>query len=441
MKELSLDTSQQQEVLDLLLEAHRLRPEKAHRAPEILKFLFSKQGNGGVQAKAIAREVYGRAQDVEAVRRAVHALKVLLEQHYGEGEGKLRDIKIQIKQGPGYRLIFSANDPPDGDVVKKLWHPHLVDGSATRIVFAEPTFFRNADRFYLRNLDCNEPDDRWMFWSLLEKDETEKLIVSYHYLPAGELLAVLNVMAEFQRRGVFLDFGTTKTYPAWSLLSDENVILVGSSRSNPHIAKLQQGHPITVTKDGVQTTRPDGTSKKYTDGIEALPLIERDSRKVEIARLAYLHWEEHGESEEQNWHWAEREYDRRLLDAIPAAQFTKYVVVTRRSSTSGRVITMIAANHGRAAQGVAKYLTEPESVKILLRDFMKVGVAEELAAHFQILFEVQMTKEKGDVEAQGIEAIEFRTLDVQRKGPSPERPGGSDGDVEEVAEGATTAGD
>jgi hypothetical protein len=420
VQKLSLTRSEQRRELDILLKTHRFREGKTDRSREILEFLSkqgdedAQEGDGAVQAKDIAREFYRGDRDVSTARKAVHTLKGLLKRHYHKGEGRVRDIEIQIKEGPGYRLIYSVNEPSAGDVVERFWNPYfLVDAGTPRIVFAEPVFFRNAERIYIRHLDCNDPNGRWAFWDLLGKDKAEELIPSYHYLPAGELLAVLIIMREFQRRKVFLDFGTTKTYSTWGSLKDENVILVGSSRSNPHIAQLQKDERFTVTENGVQTT-VDETLKKYLDGSEGLRPVDRESRRVEIETLAHLRGEERRGSEDENWYWAEKEYDRRLLDAIPAAQFRKYVVVTRKPGThEGKTITMIAANHGRAAQGVAGYLTERRNVKSLLTDVMKVGIAAVLPAHFQILFEVNMTKEKGDVEAKEINVIEVWTPDVR----------------------------
>jgi hypothetical protein len=131
--------------------------------------------------------------------------------------------------------------------------------------------------------------------------------------------------------------------------------------------------------------------------------------------LAYQHSQEWGGTDDANWLWAQARY--RAQRAAETHALEKYAVVTRKANPqSGRTITMIGLNHGRAAEGVIKFLThENRDLQNLLAE-LKYGSSKMLPSHFQILFKVTMSKEHGEVEPESATPIRVHVYEP-RGGP------------------------
>jgi hypothetical protein len=161
--------------------------------------------------------------------------------------------------------------------------------------------------------------------------------------------------AMFLLLGLFADQHVDKSYspqhqmPSIEVMpsTDKNFLLLGNIRTHPLIREIQ--------KDSL-----------YTQGwrwtIENESVAEREVHYKDFTPITG------------------RKGDARvyaLLSRMPGAK-------------SGQAITILAANHGRAFEGVAEEITSPERLKILLEDDLKWPHEKPLPERFQIFFSVEV---------------------------------------------------
>jgi hypothetical protein len=81
-------------------------------------------------------------------------------------------------------------------------------------------------------------------------------------------------------------------------------------------------------------------------------------------------------------------------------------VLTRRPTPDGdHCATLIANNHGRAAQGVMGYLTDPVKMYQL---GAYLQATNKLPYHFQVIFEVTISKENGEADIESVLPVAAR---------------------------------
>jgi hypothetical protein len=335
---------------------------------------------------------YHAPDKLNAVRAAIKRLKQLLAEYFG-GDGSTQPIWVELPDGPGFKLRFIEN--PRADSVRTFWSPYCANGARPLVLITEPLFFRDDQLTYMRNVYCNDPNDRSALVASVGKDESERLIVSYHYFSAGEVMALLMLVQEFHRRSTSSEFGTMRQYERLGLVDNYDVILIGPPRANPILRQLQEHEPLVVSDDGVVITDQLNEDEEwhYTDSSQRWTHESQE----EIARLAYLHQQEYGGSELDNWLWAQAEHRRQQM--ATSHELEKYVVVTRKPNPRNvnRTITMLALNHGRAGEGVMHFLTrEHQGLRDLVMNLK--GGSNQLPDHFQILFRVTVSKENGEAE-------------------------------------------
>jgi len=131
-------------------------------------------------------------------------------------------------------------------------------------------------------------------------------------------------------------------------LRHSNLVMVGCTRTNPFMDMLQEKTDFILTEDTITNLSPrEGESPSYKG------MRYRDSK---------------------------------------LQRYREYVLVARRPGTNQNrsTITMIAANHGRAIEGAASYLTSEREVSNLL-SMMKIDRERTaLPDRFQILLGVEM---------------------------------------------------
>jgi hypothetical protein len=193
-------------------------------------------------------------------------------------------------------------------------------------------------------------------------DQSRPLKPSFHFLSAGEVNAMVSLIQLFTRLDAPLTVQNSR-FTSWTELRFSNLILLGSSRTNPFLDSLQGGSNFMITTDTIRNVRPRAgeeptyTGQRYMEG------------KLEKA-------------------------------AEPA-------VVTRRPGlTPGTTVTMICANHGRGIEGAGNLLTLENELGGVLDNagFSANGLLPEC---FQLLLRVHMVD--FDEEVLNVEYVSHRT--------------------------------
>jgi hypothetical protein len=304
-------------------------------------------------------------------RIAVFHANNLLKRYFNT-EGRSEPYRIAILAGDGDNrsIDILPNKPPPVNYVQRLWEPYFGE-KRNIILFTEPLFFRKRDELtYIRDVYCNSPASISSLKSRLKI--TDEWVPSYHYVSAGEAMGVLRLVSELSyqsltkapnsywppasrptgRTRMFnAEFATANRMPTLDRLGDTNLIVIGSSRTSSVLKELQVGQDFIM-----------------------------GHRKITL---------EHRETGEPE---AFEDETRDLPDEV---HVDKYAVLTRKLDERGRCVTLVAANHGRAAQGALIYLTDQDKL-IALFKHTKFGMPDEVPAHFQVIFKVVVSKLEGE---------------------------------------------
>jgi hypothetical protein len=176
---------------------------------------------------------------------------------------------------------------------------------------------------------------------------TRELIPSYHYLDAGEVNSMFLFLQFFNDLGSPVGVKNARI-TTWQEMRYSNLVMVGCTRTNPFMDMLQEETDFIITEDEISNLSPRAGELPSYKG--------------------------------------ERYRDSRL------SRYKEYVLVTRRPGTNQRnsIMTMIAANHGRAIEGATNYLTSAQEVSKLLSIFNVDPLHSTLPKRFQILLQVEM---------------------------------------------------
>jgi hypothetical protein len=355
--------------------------------------------------KALADQL--KATSYDAIGHRILELRSKLEKFYGDEEAGTLNSPLWRVYIPQRRYCL-AFEPNSSFYVRRFWGPHIQDTSRrkttypttipTRISFTELRFFRsNNRRFFLRHQDIN--DDAINPAAALQRELpdiasyvtteaiggprlAEDIQESHFFTTSGEMSCVLMLTIMFGRHRVDSPYTPQHKMPSLADLSsdDENILLIGNKRTHPLIREIQ--------KHGIH-------SKDFRWTIENLGIKDRGSP-------------EH------------------FVDLIPVADKEErlvYAVLSRMPSPrTGRAITVLAANHGRAFEGVGELITSDEFLQTLLKDDLNWPDEEPLPERFQILFSVEVDHrdEKVQTGATFIDAVCKLGLAAKPKGPSRE---------------------
>jgi hypothetical protein len=155
----------------------------------------------------------------------------------------------------------------------------------------------------------------------------------------------LSLAQTFQGLNVSLEVKNTR-FVSWPGMRRSNLIVLGSSRTNAFLDSLQGEEEFTIGSDAIRCLQPHP-------------------------------------GEQASYHRSRSMCGK--LDRV-----VEFALVTRRPGPLGdSAITLIAANHGRAMEGAAQYVTREDKLSGLLRI---LGATEDAAlpTHFQVLLKVGM---------------------------------------------------
>jgi hypothetical protein len=283
-------------------------------------------------------------------------------------EGRQETLRMEIPKGQ-YRVVFS--DAPRGippvervNALARFRQPYFSGDAANIIVYTEPLFFRDDSGRYFRDWSVNDlATGRDEIRSRFRGFNFKEICPVFHYLSAGEMHCLLSITRMFHELGVPVETRNSRN-ATWHELSHGNLILLGSPRTNEFLESLQGDYPLIVRHDSIRL-RSSGKKSGCT-------------------------------------YRGKRFKDGRLM------RMTEYAVVTRRPGlVSGRWVTTIAANHGRAIEGAGHVLTLEDRVRELVEQ-MHLKASAAVPEAFQLLMKVDTIDVDDEVTA--VECMEYREL-------------------------------
>jgi hypothetical protein len=297
--------------------------------------------------------------DVDAVRGRVARLREFLDRFYTTEPGRHMPWRVSLpKQKPGrdpsaahWDLRFERNSTAVGlastpllhanTEMRDFWEGFLDRNVPTRLVYGEPMFYRNTNRSrFTRDIRLNFP-----------KQLQQGQHAEYAFVTLGDLRFLLDVVVFLSANSVsvraqgclhesHIDFLDSNVHTT----DRENLIVVGTPRSNGVLSVYQQGDfplPFTITEHAAISR-----GRELRDGPHP------KKRGIVVA----------------------------------------YAVLTRRPSLrSPGSVLLVASNHGRTIQKIGEILTSPE----LFAEFLaKPGLASlrgHLPPYFQVLVRCEIS--------------------------------------------------
>ena len=192
-------------------------------------------------------------------------------------------------------------------------------------------------------------------------------------MSSGEVMSVLRLISELSfrsqtppqgaasgapqnarlRKKFQCEFATARELSVDTLPAG-NLIVIGSGRTSWLMEQLQAGEGFRLHEHGIQG--PRGDKSNYKDAVDDQPLH-------------------------------------------------KYALLTRRlAPKKDRAILLVAANHGRGAEGLMNFITAQDKLADLFR-VLSLGTA--LPEHLQVIFEVTISKEGGEAAIESVVPIEW----------------------------------
>ena len=300
------------------------------------------------------------------VRVSLGSVRERLESYFGT-EGRQEKIWMNIPRGQ-YRLVFSEA-PRESRPAKRsanslarFWQPYFSGNAANIIVYTEPLFFRDDQGRFIRDWNINHvPAGQEEIPNRFTGITADEVRPVFHYLSAGEMHCLLSMTRMFHELNIPVETRNSRN-ATWHELSQSNLILLGSPRTNQFLESLQGDNPLLTGTDCI---------------------YQRSAKKNRVYK-------------------GTRYQDGRL------PRMTEYAVVTRRPGlVAGRAVTIIAANHGRAIEGAGHLLTLNDKVHELIGR-MHVKPSNELPASFQMLMQVDTLNVDDEVTA--VDCIEYFEL-------------------------------
>lgn len=356
---------QKRNLRDAITSSDQFRKNEPLR--RLLDYLFERhlESQEPIEPQKIFDKLYQGSQGnwKNIVKVLVSQARAGLAAYFSSESGKSQKLRVEIDRNK-YRLLFTETTSGYRDHFKVFWDPYYNSQmpSPNIIVFAEPLFFRH-EHTYINDDLCNDGSDRHRLSQFMGGEQWEE---SYHYASSGDVMAILALMKKFREKNLNLEYGTVRQYPVRDLLTDRHVILVGSGRTNPLIRDIQRDHRFILSEQGVEADGSPDYPK--TDDLEPKP-------------------------------------------GSKYSRLNKYAVLTRLRERKDRCITVIAANHGRAAQGVVEdFITfEPNLEKLLAN--LGVDSSKSLPSHFQVVFRVAILKESGEATIDAVDPIDVNVME------------------------------
>jgi hypothetical protein len=287
----------------------------------------------------------------ENIRTAVYRVRDKLDLFFKyDSHGKTTDMRLQIPKGKPYRIELVAN-LQDLDPVERFWDPHFSNDAENMIIYTEPLFFWDEKRrCYLRFLDINDEspslDAEQVRARIPENHPARELVPCFHYQSSGETQAQRILRKWFEQQGKVRVEVEISRECVEKKVWNHNIVVLGNCRTNHYLDVLQNGLSIVLENDSIKVKGGTGEcEREYRD----LPASPRES----------------------------------------AGHFI-YAVVTRMPSIVAQCcVTLIAANHGRAIEKVAEFLTATPNSLDELYTRLNFQSRKPLPNRFQLLFRLQ----------------------------------------------------
>jgi hypothetical protein len=322
---------------------------------KLLKILFNQAGTG-FSPEHLMPLVYGEQKGKSKANLAVlrnHTNNLLDDFFRTSGSGFEYGVRITDRV---YKLHASANPHQQVEIqnqpnaFKRFWQPYFSNAPQPFAAISSPLFFRDDQYRYIRDITINDEENKGRLDEFLGEDKSKFWQSSKHYFSAGEVMALLKLLCKFRENNVDLGYhviGHAEESEDWE---ERDIISIGSARTSWHLAARQAGHICT---------------------------LEESSIKLPNQELSDV--EDHG-------------------------HLIKYALLTRCPNRfKGFVVTMIGANHGRAAQGVAEFLTHDRELEALME---KISGDKPLPSIFQALFKVVVLSKQGELKILNTEVME-----------------------------------
>ena len=330
------------------------------RDRELLEYFAGLQeGGSGTKLEKMLAD-----QKTSVGRTAISRLRAALDDYFDNTtDGRREEYRIEIPEGTTpYGIDLVKNRLRLGNV-ERFWDAHCInrsDEDSILILYTEPLFFWNEKgRYFIRFLDINEelnqPDQLQpkVRIAASKAPVSSELLPSFNYQPGGEIGArnriaeCLRQLKSIQRRSILVEPKPSREFvnddKVWSM----NVVVLGNQRTSLIFKTLQEGCQILIGPQSI-TSSLKGSQPEYFDG-PYVGALQGDDKK----RHAYA------------------------------------VVTRRRNRDPSGVVTLIGANHGRAAEKVAEFITDDARLGYFYREH---GIAPDCALPevFQILFRVDI---------------------------------------------------
>jgi hypothetical protein len=282
-------------------------------------------------------------------------LEAFFERH--GGHYRWRIVRPRFETGKtdwgNYRLRFepSSHAGQVSDIVTRFWRPHLEGPPPIQILYPELRCMMDVNtKTYFRNSYMDRPQ---VLASLGITDD-RAIRNSFSMVSSGVIAGVLSVLEYL---------------------------------NNEHKTKIEVNIVLPNTRSVQFRTRPNIVLFATPTSTGLLTELELPNMRVGKDGVAI----------EQGPPYVDDEHEDR-----GAVMQTKYGVVTRRMYNE-QLVTVIAGKHGRAVQGIAGYLTKPNTIRQLST---MSGRRNLLSGEFQALFRVQLTKAtEGDPVINDIELL------------------------------------
>jgi len=308
-----------------------------------------------------------RESDLSSTSALMSRLYTALDTFFASPEGAELPFRIvrQRVNGKIDRDNFALGFEPQcggrpGDAVTAFWRPYINSGTV-RILYPELRSMMDRDtQTYFRNPMW----DRARVLKHLNLADNEHIEMSYSFVSSG-LVAGMSSIVEYL--------------------------------NNHHHTKLE----IDVVRPDVGMNairhRPQNTIVLGTaTSTELLTLLEEKS----------MHTSKGAVIVNPGTHYQKRHADRSQTQDSGIIEW-KHGVLTRRPhpDSTKHVITVLAGQHGRAVEGMAKFLTD----KDLIEQVTRSGHGLHTFQRFQALFQVQLKKAPtGDPEIQDIKLLKVK---------------------------------
>jgi hypothetical protein len=367
-------TDAERQLLDRILASKRFTRSDA--LSRLLAYLCENADAPAAELREydLAVKVLGRSASFNPtidpiVRVSIGSIRARLRAYF-EAEGENEALRLLIPKGQ-YRVVFEAVEQNEAaseinrSALRRFWAPYLEGTYDNTMLISELLCFRNETGTFVRDIFVNDVTSGLeQVRERMPELDWNAFRPSFHFVSAGEMHGMLSLVRLLAGMDASIEVQNAR-FSSWSRLRDMNLILLGSSRTNPFLDSLQSGTNYVIDSDQIVNTTPGPQEAEVYAGTRYL-----DGRLEKVR---------------------------------------EYAVVTRHPSLNPDcAVTMIAANHGRAIEGATDFLTTEERVQSLVKR-MQLAPGEPFPTNFQVLLRVDMID--FDEEVTQVEYLAHRILE------------------------------